>query len=149
MDLLRLRFDPEDEWHGRLTATVSASRFAGQGSAWFATDELRRFAAAVSVFPLREDDLPRIAGGFWDKTGADVLDQVHLSIELAPHSPRGSIRVTTRLATAVWNTETVDLASNVTARFLVTYGDLGLFASSLFDMIEGRSAEAELQSSAD
>ena len=147
MDMLRLRFEPEDEWHGKLTATVSAAGFAGQGNAWFNTDELRRFVATVSAFPLKEDDLPSIAGGFGGE--AEALDQIHLAIDVAPHSPRGIIRVTTRLATEVWNTEIVDLASNVTVRFLVTYGDLGIFGTALLELIEGRSADATLQSSVD
>ena len=146
MNLLQFRFEPEDEWHGKLIAAVEAGGFAGQGGAWFNTDELRGFAKGVSAYPLRVEALPCIAGGFGVK--ADEPEQVHLAVYLEPHNARGEIRVTVRLATEVWNGEADDLAANVTVRFLVTYGDLGRFGPEFLDLLEGRTAKATLQSSA-
>jgi hypothetical protein len=147
--LLSFQFEPEDEWHGKLIATVSASGFAGQGAAWFGTDELRRFAESASAYPLREEALPSIAGGFWrEGVGeSEVPEQVHLSVAIAPHDARGAVRVTVRLASQVWDSETIDLACGVTVRFKATYGDLDRFAASFMALVEGRSVAADLRSS--
>ena len=145
MDLLRLQFEREDEWHGKLTATVSARAFAGLGSARFSTEELRQFAAAASAFPLQEESLPSIRGGFGGS--AEAVEQVHLALAFAPHDKRGTILATVQLATEVWNTEEADLASNVTVRFLVTYGDLGRFGPAVIQLLNGEGTEATLQSS--
>ncbi|SOB79702.1 hypothetical protein SAMN06297144_0688 [Sphingomonas guangdongensis] len=144
MDLLRLRFEPEDQWHGKVTADVSAKGFAGRGSGWFATAELRNFVAAMSAFPLDAENLPSITGGF----GAtqEALEQVHVAIAFAPHDVRGSIRATVRLATEVWNADTADLASSVLVRFLVTYADLDKFGAAISGLLDGEIAEATLQS---
>lgn len=148
MDLLNFRFEREDNWHGELIADVSAAGFAGQGRAWFNTDELRRFAEDLSSYPLREDALPSIASGFGAKV--DSPEQIHLAVCLAPHNARGAVRVTVRLATAVWNDdEAGELACNATVRFIVTYGDLAKFGPEFLNVLDGRSDNATLQSSAE
>ncbi|WP_051272740.1 hypothetical protein [Sphingomonas phyllosphaerae] len=145
MNLLQLRFAPEDEWHGELTADVSARGFAGRGSAWFAVEDLRRFVAALSAFPLEAQNLPSIAGGFGDR--AEALEQVHLAIAFAPHDLRGNVRATVHLATEVWNGAAADLEAMVEVGFLVTYADLDQFASAFDGLLTGENTEAILRSS--
>lgn len=145
MNLLRLRFAPEDEWHGELTAEVSARGFAGRGSAWFAVEELRQFVAALSAFPLEAQALPSITGGFGDR--AETLEQVHLAIAFAPHDLRGNVRATIQLATQVWNGDSIDLQAIVKVGFLVTYADLDRFASAFGGHLTGENTEATLRSS--
>lgn len=146
MDQLRFSFEREDDWHGKLIAKVTAQAFAGEGGAWFNTDELRDFARALSVYPLQEDALPSISGGFGATDGAP--GQVHLAVSFEPYNARGAVMSTVQLATEVWNGAREDLASTVTVRFLVTYGDLARFGPDLLDLLEGRRAEATLDSSA-
>jgi hypothetical protein len=100
MNSLTFRFEPENEWQGELFATLSANGFAGQGKAWFSTDELRDFAKALTAYPLQADALPKIAGGFG--ADSDHLEQTHLAVALQPHNARGEIRVAVQLATEVW-----------------------------------------------
>lgn len=144
MTLLHFHFEPEDEWHGKLSATVETGGFAGKGVAWFSTEELRDFGKELSAFPLRIGSLPFITGGFGAKE--DAPGQVHLAVSLEPHNVRGEIRVCVKLATEVWNDEAADLACSATVRFLATYADLGRFSPEFLDLIEGRRTTAALQS---
>lgn len=145
MGLLQLRFAPEDEWHGKLTADVSASGYAGRGSAWFAIEDLRRFVAALSAFPLDAQNLPSITGGFGHTV--EALGQVHLAIAFAPHGLRGDVRATVQLATEVWNGNAAGPEASVTVRFFVTYTDLDQFGSAFDSHLAGEITEATLRSS--
>jgi hypothetical protein len=146
---LHLRFDPEDEWHGQLIATVSSNGFEGRSTAWFATDELRRFSRALTAYPLRSEAPPHISGGFGSEPGAPEPEQVHLSVDVAPHDVRGRLRITVRLATEVWRTQDSDLGCNATVRFVATYGDIAPFSSAVLALAEGQVEEAVLQSSSE
>jgi hypothetical protein len=147
MNSLAFRFEREDEWHGKLFASVSADGFAGEGGAWFNTDQLREFGQRVSVFPLPKEDAPSIASGFG--ASADSPEQVHVSISFHPHNARGAVRVRVQLATEVWNGEEADLACSTIVRFLVTYGDLARFGPEFLDLVDGKAMSATLQSSAE
>src|SRR5688572_26860303 len=138
MSELEFRFQPEDEWHGKLVAKVSAAAFAGEGGAWFNTDTLRRFAETLSEFPLRQEAPPSIASGFWNAE-SDALEQVHLAVSFEPHNARGAVRVTVQVATEAYHSEAEDLACSATIRFLVTYGDLARFTPEFLDLVEGRN----------
>lgn len=74
---------------------------------------------------------------------------MHLAVTVEPHNARGSVRATVKLATEAWNSEAEDLACSTTARFLVTYADLGQFGPALLDLLDGRAEKATLKSSAD
>jgi hypothetical protein len=145
MNLLRFRYEPDDEWCGKLIATCEANGFAGRGEAWFAPDHLRAFAKATSNYPLRRDEPPSLQGGFRNLEGA--LTRVHVGIVFEPHDVRGLIRATVRLATEVWHTEEKDLESHSVVRFLLTYADLAPFGSDFADLIEEKVVEAVLRSS--
>jgi hypothetical protein len=144
MGILHLRFKSEDEWHGLLTAKVSSDGFVGQASAWFSTEDLRRFSQAMTAYPLLMDALPSISGGFGAEPGKPEPEQVHLAIDVAPHDVRGMLRFTVRLATEVLTTQDDDLGCHATVRFLATYDDLGLFALQVSDLAKGHTDEAVL-----
>jgi len=146
MDVLRLRYRPDDEWLGELVVSVASKGFAGVGSAWFSIDSLREFAEAVSAFPLPAHDPPSISGGLGGNEKIPPRDLVAITLE--PHNALGAVRVTVHLATEVWNGKERDLAQDITTRFLVTYGDLSQFGQSILDTISGRVEEAVLTSSA-
>ncbi|WP_157219942.1 hypothetical protein [Flavisphingomonas formosensis] len=144
MDVLRLRFRPDDEWLGELTASVSAEGFSAVGTAWFSKDDLRKFAESLSAFPLPEEVPPSISGGL----GANETNppQEVVAIRFEPHDARGMVRATVRLATEIWNGKERDLSKEATIRFIVTYGDLARFGPAMRDLIEGLAAEAVLTS---
>lgn len=144
MDRLYLQFEPEDEWHGKLFATVAADGFAGSGSAWLSTSDIREFAAAASAYPLPAECSPILSGGLGGN--ATQRPQTTMLIRLDQHDALGAVRVTVQLATEIWNSQERDLARSLTARFLVTYGDLGRFGTALSDLLAGRTSEAVLMS---
>jgi hypothetical protein len=146
MDALHFRFEPEDEWHGELIANVTSEQFQARGSAWFNTDELRRFSKALAAYPLKPDALPSITGGSWDDAGK--LKQTHLAVDVVPHGLRGLVRFTVRLATEVDESEENDLGCAATVRFLATYADLSNFAADLSALAEGQIEAALLRSTA-
>lgn len=145
MNTLHLRFERENEWDGELVASVSTKGFKAKASAWFNTDELRHFSHALTLYPLRDDALPYISGGFGGEPGAQQPKQVHLAIDVAPHDARGALRVTVRLASKVWTSEESDLGCSAVVRFLATYGDIAPFASAVSALAEGQVDEAVLQ----
>lgn len=56
MNSLRLIYLPEDEWHGKLSATVESDGFGGRGAAWFAVQQLREFCRLAGQFPIGGDE---------------------------------------------------------------------------------------------
>lgn len=145
MNRLSFRLEPYEEGSGKLFATLSGGQFAGEGGAYFNTDDLQDFASALSAYPLRPDFLPAIASGFGESP--ETLTQTHLSVAFHPHNNRGEIRVTVRLATEIWKDADADLACEVVARFLVTYADLDRFVPEFLEVVNWRRDKACLQSS--
>lgn len=147
MNALQLRFEPEDEWHGKLIAACSVNGFSGCGAAWFSTSKIQAFCTALESFPLSTDGSPSLAGGFWTARDNIEPEQVHLGIEVAPHDARGELRVTVRLASEVWKGNEQDLQCQTTMRFLTTYGEIGSFAAALRFLVDGNARLAELGAS--
>jgi len=142
MDMLRVRFKPDDQWHGELEISASAGGFSGTGKAWFSTDELRLFASAIIAFPLPADLPPTITGGLGGNDKSPPQELVALTFE--PHNAVGAVRATVHLATERWNGKERDLVNDITMRFLVSYGDLATFGPAMLDAIDGRADKAVL-----
>ena len=142
MNVLRLTYRPEDEWHGELFATVESNGFCGHASAWFGIESLRKFCTLAGAFPIVEHEDQDLAGGYWEDNGG-ALKQCHLGLRFSPHDRLGSICVTTTLATP--DEETADPHQTVIARFLVSYADLARFRASFAAMLDGRAEEATLE----
>jgi hypothetical protein len=144
---LRLFYRPEDEQHGKLSATVESGEFRGLGSAWFQIEQLREFWRLAGAYPISADEEPYLAGGFWDDSG-ETLRQCHLSIQLSPYDRLGSIRVTVTLATPAQRGEAVDLQQAVTTRFRASYGDVDRFRAAFGAMLDGEAGDASLEGTA-
>ena len=144
MDFLSIRFRPDDEWIGELTVTASAGGFSGVGTAWFAKDDLKEFARAISAFPLRLDAPPTISGGHGGNAQFSPQELVTLTFE--PHNKVGAVRAVVHLETENYDGRESGLHSETTIRVLVTYGDLGRFGPAMLDVIDERSDEAILTS---
>lgn len=141
---LTLSYEPEDEWHGKLTARVASEGFAGRSSAWFGVERLRAFIDALGAFPISPGNEPTLEGGFWKDA---AVSQSHLSLRIEPIGSRGALLLTTSLATPIWNTEKADLHHRVSSRFLVNYADLARFQSEFCTLLDGNAPEATLKAS--
>lgn len=144
MSLLTFYFEPENDWDGKLTATVTSNEFKAKGSAWFNTNELRQFAEELSAYPLPLDALPSLASGVWAERGR--LERTHLAVSVAPYGLRGLVRFTVNLATDDLG-ET--LGCNATVRFLATYADLSAFSAEVASLADGVIASASLYATAE
>lgn len=141
METLRLRYSPEDEWHGELFAEVESGRFRGSGSAWFPLEQLRDFWQLVGAYPIAEGEEPMLAGGIWDERG-EALKECHLSIQISPHDRRGSLKATITVAS---DSDDEGLHNQtLTAAFRVSYGDLERFRIEFGSLLEGQSEQAVL-----
>lgn len=145
MNLLRFRYEPDDDWCGKLIVMCEANGFAGEGEAWFSPDDLRGFAKATQAYPLPKESPPSLRGGLGDEEGN--IEHVHVGIRFEPHDMRGMIRATVQLATQVYYKEE-ELAGAAVIRFLLTYGDLAPFGSAFADLIDGKTEEVILGSTA-
>ena len=83
-DKLLIRFLNEDDGTGKLHVRASSNGFSGDGSAWFSTDELNRFASPLAVFPIFQEEPPAIRSGFYRKDTSGELEQEHLSLRAYP-----------------------------------------------------------------
>lgn len=144
MSILKLRYRPEDEWHGELLATVQSAEFSGRGAAWFGIGQLREFCENMERFPIPEGEGPELRGGFFNDAG-DTLDQCHLGVTITPYGHLGRLRVAVELATPVWKSAEQELRHKMYAEFPVNYSDLETFRLSLIGMLDGQRQEALLQ----
>jgi hypothetical protein len=129
---LRVSYQSDNEWDGKLNVAVTSGAFSGKGSAWFDREHLKRtFVAASRAFPLSTRDPPLIQGGFWSKETSGTLEQCHVRIAIRPYDARGSLLVQVDLASESWATPDKDQQQSVTARFLIEYAALDVFASHL------------------
>jgi hypothetical protein len=142
MSTLRLTYAPEDEWHGKLQATIEGEGFAGTGSAWFRADQLREFCDRLGEYPLRTEELPVLEGGYWNAD--ESLGQVHLSIRIAPHNPGGALRVSVVVAEPVEADDDLDRLRLARNWFVVGYNDLTRFQSGVRRLLTGELHEAVL-----
>lgn len=142
--MLRLRFEPSEDGTGQLFATVTAHGFSGQGSAWFDTQTLHSFAQSLDVFPVSRDNPPHIAGGFWSQQIHNHLEQVHLSITIAPRDSIGHLSVRVFVATPLeWN-DPPESQLSATVEFSTTYAVLQQFTHHLHKLLDGDLQEAIL-----
>jgi hypothetical protein len=143
---LRVTYTPDEEWTGKIIATVQSGAFSAQGSAWFDRTHVKKtFLASLRSFPLKSGDLPTIEGGFWSKESQGSLDQCHLRISIKPHNARGTLLVHVDLASEFWKTPDVDLQNCATIRFLTEYAAVDRFAEQLEKVLDGESEEAVLK----
>jgi hypothetical protein len=146
---LRLRYHPDDEWTGRLSAVVKSGAFAGEGSAWFTPDQIKAFIATLRAVPFAPGSPPKIEGGFWSKETPGILDQCHLGIAIAPHGSLGALLVRVELASPAHDTPDRDLQHIVVVRFLTEYAAIARFANQLARVLNGAPEEAVLEGAAE
>ncbi len=89
--LLTLHYTPEDEWHGELRAEARHAGFAGQSSAWFKSDEVRKFAEALRTYPPKLEEPVTLEGGYFSDSAATYPAPIEtrVSIRIAQFGSRG------------------------------------------------------------
>ncbi|GAA0602681.1 hypothetical protein GCM10009416_45580 [Craurococcus roseus] len=141
MNVLRLLYEPEDEWHGQLHASAEAFGFSGRSSAWFGRDDLVEFRRHLGAYPL----LPRpaaISGGVGVSPGGEPRD-VHIRLTIAPFDTKGGLLVRVELACEPPVPPGADCEQRAHLCFPTDYASLDRFRIALGPMLDG-GAEAIL-----
>lgn len=142
---LRLYLEPDTDGTGELFAEVGAGRFSGTASAWFGLTELAEFGRSMrDTFPLAAGQRLKLEGGFWSKTGAPVIEDLHLGIHVYALGGTGTLGVRVQLATAVHNGERSDSRCSVQAELHTNYEHLRAFGQAVLALAQGSGEPAVL-----
>ncbi len=142
---LVIYFDADEDGTGELFVEAISNGFAGNSSAWFSKSELVEFANALAAYPLPNDNLPEIAGGFWKKDVDGGLDQENLVIKVYPIDGKGTLAIQVKLATQHWSEQRPESQHIVRLEILTSYNALEFFGKELIALINGRVEKATLQ----
>lgn len=141
MNVLRLLYEPEDEWHGQLHAHAEAFAFSGRSSAWFGRGDLVNFGRQLGAYPLPAHPTT-IAGGVGVSSEGLPRD-VHVSLTIAPFDAKGGLLVRVELACDPPVPPGADCEQRVRLCFVTDYASLNRFRVALGPMLDG-DAEAVL-----
>jgi hypothetical protein len=142
---IKLQFDDEGDGTGKLIARAEAGSFAGQGGAYFSTNDLEAFAAALTVFPLPDQFRPSVAGGSWKKDGSGELDQELLGLTAYPINQRGYVGMQIRIASEIWERDRPECQKAVRLEVVTTHEPLVRFSQQLIAVVRGIADEAVLE----
>lgn len=137
-----LKYFVDADGMGELEVRASSNGFSGRGSAWFNSDELRRFAAALAAYPLGDEARRGIESGYRGPPGSQ--HEVHVALSAYQIDARGSVGVRVRLATPVGTWRSPEARHAVEMEFPTTYSALTVFATQLSQLAAGTAAEAAL-----
>lgn len=147
-DQLRLHLEPDSDGTGELFACVNAGKFSGASAAWFGLHQLAEFGCSLrDTFPLAAGQRLTLEGGFWSKSGAPVIEDVHLGIYVYPVGGTGTIGVRVQLATAVHHGEREDSRFSVRVELHTNYEHLRSFGQSVVALAQGSGNPAVLVAS--
>lgn len=141
---LRLSLEPDDDGTCELFATVSVNGFSGKGSAWFNLRDLEKLAKEFMAYPLRPENLPIIAGGYWNKEKKGELDQTHLLIKPYTIGSTGELGVRVELATPLCESDRPESQHVVKVEIRTDYNALESFGKQLKELSKLRLEEAIL-----
>jgi len=133
---LRVVYWTDEEYTGRVTATVRSGHFSAQGAAWFDRDCIKStFLTELRRYPLSSANPPTLEGGFWN--GEKGLDQCHLRIVIKSHDSRGTLLVRVDVCSEVWKTPDADMQNTATVRFRTEYAALDRFVGEFNQVLDG------------
>ncbi len=141
---LRLSLEPDGDGTCELFAAVSVNGFSGKGSAWFNLSDLEKLANEFMEYPLRTENLPIIAGGFWRKEKKGELEQTHLLIKPYPISSTGELGVRVELASPLYESDRPESQHVVKVEIKTDYNSLESFGMQLKELAKLRLEEAIL-----
>ncbi|MGO4388469.1 hypothetical protein AB4Y85_13125 [Microvirga sp. 2YAF29] len=136
MNMLRLTYEPDDEWHGELHAIAHASDFIGSGSAWFSRESLIGFSRALGQYPLPAHAPVAIFGGV-GAIAADRPGHIQIGITIAPADITGTLLVRMELATdPLKATHRSEPQQSAVLCFITEYAALDQFRIALASMLD-------------
>jgi len=136
MNLLRLTYELEDEWHGQLHVCAVAHGFAGRSAAWFNRDALTAFSHALGEYPLPSHAPVKILGG-GGALAAGWYSQEHVGLTIARASITGKLLVCVDLANEPAVGAGTTIQRRAFLRFLTEYASVDQFRSELGPMLNG------------
>jgi hypothetical protein len=140
---LTLGFSDDGDGTGALDVEAEVDGYSGRSHAYFNKDEVRRFALALSQYPIPGNQSCSITSGFGESRGKPA--QEHVGIDAYPVNRRGYVGIQVRMATEVW-TETRPESQRITQLEIVTtYEPLARFSKDLLAMLDGTAPAATLE----
>ncbi len=147
--MLSLRIEPDTDGTAELFATVTHASFSGASSAWFNLQELCAFGERLqTTFPIPRGTSLSLQGGFWSKSGASVIEQLHVGISFYPVGGAGAVGVRVTLATSIHEGERPESQHTVAVEFCTQYEPLREFGIALVALASGAVGSATLESNA-
>ena len=131
---LRLTLEPDDDGTCELFAAVSANGFSGKGSAWFNLSDLDDLSKEFMAYPLRPENLPIIAGGYWSKDKKGELEQTHLLIKPYLIGSTGELGIRVELATPLDESDRPESQHVVKVEIRTAYNSLESFGRQLKEL---------------
>lgn len=140
---LILTYTPDNEFDGKLCASIESVGYSGQGAAWFSVDQMHAFCTALGAYPISSDTPPSLSGGYCSDEGNELV-QTHVGLTIAPYDVRGSLLVSVRLSSPIWELEGHDLYRSVAVHFRTDYPSLYRFRASLMALVGSETDAATL-----
>jgi hypothetical protein len=134
--MLRLTYEPEDEWHGELHAFVQTPDFSGRSSAWFNRDALISFSRSLDQYPLPSHEPVGIYGGL-GTVSLDRPEEVLLGLTIASVGLKGELLVRVELASDPAMARRAEVQQSALLCFLTEYAALDRFRNALGPMLNG------------
>jgi len=147
MNELRVDYQADDEWMGKVAVRVTTDDFAGLGSAWIGLQHLQDFAEALGPYPLPTEGTSQFEVGYGGSMDGHTPPQTLIRVMLRPYGHLGKVLVRAEL----WAERDFaisadhDLHQAVDARFLADYAAIDRFTSQLKAIVAGRSTQATLE----
>jgi|SRR5277367_1532114 hypothetical protein len=140
---LTLRFSDDGDETGALHVEAEADGYSGRSHAYFNKDDIKRFAVALSQYPIPEDESCSLTGGFGESR--DHPAEEHVGLDAYPVNRRGYTGIQVRLA-APWSGDTRP-ESQRTARLeiVTTYEPLARFSRDILAILSGTLDAATLE----
>lgn len=144
MAMLRLTYQPDDEWLGRVGAEVDSNGFSGIASAWFDRASIADdFIPALCAYPISVAALPRIESPVDGRAEQGGLSRDEFRILIEPYNARGTLLAQVDLAAPVYGPSGTRFQS-VAAHFFCDYASIARFAAALRAVLDGSREEAVL-----
>lgn len=140
MNELRIAYEPDDEWTGKVRVNVRSGDFAGVGEAWVAAEQIEAFSEALTGYPLKPDAPCLLEGGHGGSLDGAIKPQTLVSVAIKPVGLLGELLVVVKLETDIENEESRDalLFQSVEARFLANYSAVGYFSLAVGALMRGK-----------
>jgi hypothetical protein len=120
---------------GRLSLSVSTSRFAGNGAFWVQWQDVKEFGEALATFPITSPVV--VQWGYDMQEGNDLI----LKVEIAPADKRGTLIVRFEIA------DEFETDERVRGSFMTHYPELDAFRVAIGKMMKCEAEEAVLAGS--